>query len=103
MNLVGYSPWRCKESDMTEDTSQGLCEADCTQNQASIFKSFPSGTSGKNLPANAGDVRDVGLIPGSSCGGGNSTSPQYSCYSLWNHQESDMTEHLSTYSRLFHV
>ena len=26
---------------------------------------FPSGVSGKNLPANAGDVRDMGLIPGS--------------------------------------
>ena len=26
---------------------------------------FPCGSSGKNLPANAGDVRDAGLIPGS--------------------------------------
>ena len=27
-------------------------------------KSFPGDASGKNLPANAGDVRDAGLIPG---------------------------------------
>ena len=35
----------------------------------------------KNLPANAGDIRDVGLIPGSgrSLGGGNSNPFQHSC------------------------
>ena len=27
-------------------------------------RGFPGGTSGKNLPANAGDIRDWGLIPG---------------------------------------
>ena len=36
---------------------------------------------GKNLPANAGDERDVGLIPGSGrlLGVGNGTPLQYSC------------------------
>ena len=35
----------------------------------------------KNLPANAGDFRDMGLIPGSGrCpGGGHGNSLQYSC------------------------
>ena len=35
----------------------------------------------KNLPANAGDAGDTGLIPGSarSPGGGNDSSLQYSC------------------------
>ena len=35
----------------------------------------------KNSPANAGDMRDVGLIPGSErCpGGGHGNSLQYSC------------------------
>ena len=35
----------------------------------------------KNLPANVGDTRDMGLIPGSerSPGGGNGTPLQYSC------------------------
>ena len=35
----------------------------------------------KNLPANAGDKRDVGSIPGSgrSPGGGHGNSLQYSC------------------------
>ena len=34
----------------------------------------------KNLPANAGDIRDMGLIPGSgrSPGGGHSNPLQYS-------------------------
>ena len=34
-----------------------------------------------NLPASAGDIRDVGLIPGSgrSPGGGHGNSLQYSC------------------------
>ena len=60
----------------------------------------------KNLPANARDVRDVGLIPGlgRSPGGGHGNSLQYSClenphgqrslvgYSPWSHKELDMTE-----------
>ena len=35
----------------------------------------------KNLPANAGDIRDAGLIPGlgRSPGGGHGTPLQYSC------------------------
>ena len=35
----------------------------------------------KNLPANAGDIRNVGFIPGSgrSPGGGNGNPLQYSC------------------------
>ena len=35
----------------------------------------------KNPPANAGDIRDIGLIPGSerSAGGGHDNPLQYSC------------------------
>ena len=42
---------------------------------------FLGGTVVKNLPANAGDVRDVGLIPGlgRSLGVGNGNLLQYSC------------------------
>ena len=41
---------------------------------------FPGGSLVKNLPANAGDVGDVGLIPGlgKSPGGGNGDPLQYS-------------------------
>ena len=44
-----------------------------------IFES--GGTVVKNLPANAGDTRDVGLIPesGRSPGAGNGNLLQYSC------------------------
>ena len=42
---------------------------------------FPGGSVVKNLPANAGDMGDVGLIPRSrrSPGGGNGNPFQYSC------------------------
>ena len=42
---------------------------------------FPSGTNGKEPPANAGDVRDMGLIPGlrKSPGREHGNSLQYSC------------------------
>ena len=64
----------------------------------------------KNPPANAGEVRDTGSIPGSgrSPRGGHGNPLQYSClenphgqrsledYSPWDHKESDMTEQLST-------
>ena len=42
---------------------------------------FPGGAVVKNLPANARDARDTGLIPGSgrSPGGGKGSPLQYSC------------------------
>ena len=45
-------------------------------------KGFLGGTVVKNPPANAGDIRDVGLIPGSgrSPGVGNGNPLQYSCW-----------------------
>ena len=46
--MGGYSPWGRKESDMTEQLTLGV-------SQVALVK---------NLPANAGDVRDAGLIPG---------------------------------------
>ena len=41
---------------------------------------FPGGTSGKNPPANAGEIRDADLIPGSGRApeGGHGNSLQYS-------------------------
>ena len=43
--------------------------------------SFPGGTEVKNPPANAGDTKDVGSIPGlgRSLGGGNGNPFLYSC------------------------
>ena len=45
-----------------------------------LFTVFPGGTSGKNPSANAGDVRDGGLIRGAgrSLGGGHGNPLQYS-------------------------
>ena len=58
----------------------------------------------KNLPADAGHTRDIGLIPGSGRppGEGNGNLLQYSClensmdygYSPWGRKESDTTERL---------
>ena len=44
-------------------------------------KGFPVALAVTNLPANAGDVRDVGLIPGwgRPPGDGNDNPLQYSC------------------------
>ena len=66
-----------------------------------LSKGFPG-----DMPANAGDLRDVGSSPGfeRSPGGGNGHLVQYSCldnphgqrslagYSPWGHKESDTTE-----------
>ena len=58
----------------------------------------------KNLPANAGDIRDEGSVPGRSPGGGHGNPLQYSClenpmdrrawwgYSPWGHKELGTTE-----------
>ena len=59
----------------------------------------------KNLPTNAGDTGDTGLIPGSGRSLGENGNPlQYFClgeshgqrnlkgYSPWGHKESDRTE-----------
>ena len=64
----------------------------------------------KSPPANAGDTRDPGSVPGlgRSPGGGHGNPLQYSClenlhgqrslvgYSSWGHKESDTTEQPST-------
>ena len=49
-----------------------------------IVLGFPGGASGKDLPANAGDVRDAGSIPGSgrSTGEGNGSPLQYFCWRI---------------------
>ena len=65
----------------------------------------------KNLPANLGDARDMGLIPGSgrSPGGGNGNSFQNSCpensmdggpwwATVHGASESDVTEHVRTHT-----
>ena len=58
----------------------------------------------KNPPANVGDIRDIGSIPGlgRSPGGEQGNPLQYSCLensmdrgSPWGHKESDMTEWLT--------
>ena len=45
------------------------------------IRGVPGGTTDKDLPANAGDIRDTGLIPGSgrSPAGGNGNPLRYSC------------------------
>ena len=66
----------------------------------------------KNLPANAGDMGNLGSIPGPeiSLAGGNGNPLQYSArkipwterglagYSPWDAKESDMTEHTHTHT-----
>ena len=64
---------------------QGLTEiTQCTVTisiQIYLLVGFPGALVVKNLPSNAGDVRDTGLIPGSgrSPGAGYGNPLQYSC------------------------
>ena len=72
----------------------------------------PDGSVVKNPPVNAGDTKDLGLIPGSerSSGSGNGNPLQYSCLgnpmdrgawwgsSSWSNKESDTTEQLSMHT-----
>ena len=73
---MGYCPWGCKKSDMTEATEheQNL-RSDIPFQGASVALVV------KNLPTSAGDVRHLGSIPGSgkSPGGGHDNPLQYSC------------------------
>ena len=71
-----------------------------------LTQGFPGGASGKNPSASAGDIRDVGSIPGleRSPGDGHGNSLQFSClenplgrrtlggYSPWSRTELDMTK-----------
>ena len=67
----------------------------------------------KDLSANAGDIRDMGSIPGwrRSPGGRNGNPLQYSCLEnpmdggawwakLWGRRESDMTEQAGFYTKV---
>ena len=73
-----------------------------------ISTGFPGGSVIKNPPADAGDARDIGLIPESGRSPGKEIAIHSSIlawkipfsrdlvgYSLWSCQESDMTEELS--------
>ena len=64
-SLVGYSPWGCKESDMTEQLNSDI-------KVVLVVKS---------RPVDAGRLRDAGSIPRSrrSPGGGHGNPLQYSC------------------------
>ena len=77
-----------------------------TSLSAYLYEGCPGGSVVKNLPGDAGDTEDVGLIPGSGRhpGGGNSKPLQYSRLgnptdrgTWWStvcggHKESDMTQ-----------
>ena len=72
-----YSPWGCKDLDLTER----LLHSHLDQSDTMNFMLKPGGTVGKNLPASAGGIKDVGLILGleRSPGVGNGYLPHYSC------------------------
>ena len=61
--------WDRKESDTTEQLNR------------TELKVCQGGTNGKEQPANAGDIRDMGSIPGleRSPGGGHDNPLHYSC------------------------
>ena len=70
----GPKEWNSQEKE-TKSRKFGKAAKVC------LFVGFPGGSSAKNLPANTGDIRDVGSIPGSGrAPGGQHGSPlQYFC------------------------
>ena len=86
----------------------------CHLAETNILQGFPDDAVVKNLPANAGDTGEEGLIPGSGRfpEEGNGNPLQYSCledsmdrgtcpWSPWSHKEVDMTQQLSTHAVYF--
>ena len=73
-SLVGCRLWGRRESDTTEATQQQQQQQPCIQASQVVLVV-------KNLPADSGDLRDEGLIPGSgrSPGGRPGKSLQYYC------------------------
>ena len=69
--LTCCDSWGRKESDTTEQLNWTECHGGASQMALVV----------KNLPANAGDTRDVGSVlrSGKSPGGGNGNPLQYSC------------------------
>ena len=125
---MGCSPWGHKESDMTEQLSTkhilnlGFCVFFSLHHLLDIYFG-PSTILGgfciavKNLPANAGDIRELGSVPGlgRSPGGGHGNPFHYSCLenpmdrgAWWamvqrvtkSHKESDTTEGTAQHSTL---
>ena len=74
---------------------------------------FPGGAVVKNPPANAGNARDMGSIPGLGRypGVGNDNPLQYFCLensmdrgawqALWDHKELSMTKHVHMDNRIY--
>ena len=101
--LTCCSPWESPKSDMTGQLNNKNKFSNLPRNQASQVALVV-----KNPPANSGDIRDVGLIPGlgGSPGEGNGNPLQYSClenpmarslvgYGPQGRKESDTTEETS--------
>ena len=88
---AGYSLWGRKESDTTNTPTLKKITEEVSESRDDLIhqcysrsksrRGLPSGSVVKYLPANAGDPRDMGSIPGSgrSSGGGNGNPLQYSC------------------------
>ena len=86
LGIISGSPQHCnlKSHPWSGHTTQGLLPIrtpECCYWGTSQRAGFPMRHSGKNLPAIAGDTRDVGWVPGSgwSIGEGNDNQFQYSC------------------------
>ena len=59
-SLAGYSPWGCNESDMIEAAWHARNSTRLRDHLVSSQVALVV----KNMPANAGDTRNAGLIPG---------------------------------------
>ena len=81
MYLGEEQPWRLETVPSSGAHTLSMHSTPVMQPTACISWASQAALVVKNLPANAGDVRDVGLVPGSgrSPGEGSGTPLQYSC------------------------
>ena len=126
-SLVGYSPWGRKESDTTErlhPEPRTQCRKGLILLIGPYHSGLPGGSVIKNSPANVGDARDMGLIPGLGRFPWSrkwqptsvflpGKSHRQRSYSPWGHKKSDTTQrmrvhahthtHTHTYTKTFYL
>ena len=64
MTLSQAKPFRYDTKSMIHKILKVISWSSLKLRTQALQKGFLGGTSGKNPPANAGDARDLGLIPG---------------------------------------
>ena len=98
----GHLTTHCLHCRRSRDWDSELPLQGTKQQQWHSYLGFPGGTVVKNPPANAGDAKDAGLIPGSerSPGGGHGNPRQCSCLENLMHRGATVHEAAKSWTQL---